>query len=91
MEIFGVLVVGIGIGLLGKLLAPGDRDNTPLWLTVLCGLVGALIGWIIFLALGGTDAPGLDWDCWALVIVCAAIPVAVASTLTGRRGFRVPR
>jgi hypothetical protein len=33
--------------------APGNRDNSPIWLTVVCGIVGVLIGygW-----LGGTRA-----------------------------------
>ena len=30
MEIIGVLIAGIVIGLLGKLIAPGDEDNIPL-------------------------------------------------------------
>ena len=43
MEILGVIVAGVLIiGLLGKLLAPGDKDNIPLWLTVLCGVVGVV-------------------------------------------------
>ena len=40
MEIIGVIIAGIIIGLLGKFFAPGNRDNIPLWLTVLCGIAG---------------------------------------------------
>jgi uncharacterized membrane protein YeaQ/YmgE (transglycosylase-associated protein family) len=47
MEILGVLVAGLIIGLLGKFVAPGDRDNIPLWLTVLCGIGGVLIGYYV--------------------------------------------
>ena len=32
-----ILIVGTVIGLLGKFVAPGNRDNIPLWLTVVCG------------------------------------------------------
>ena len=42
-----VLVMGVIIGLLGKFVAPGDRDNIPLWLTVLCGIGGVLIGYYV--------------------------------------------
>ena len=35
MEIIGVIVAGIIIGLLGKFVAPSSRDNIPLWLTIL--------------------------------------------------------
>ena len=44
MEIIGVIIAGIIIGLLGKFVAPGDKDNIPIWLTVLCGIGGVLIG-----------------------------------------------
>jgi uncharacterized membrane protein YeaQ/YmgE (transglycosylase-associated protein family) len=40
VEVIGVIVAGIIIGLLGKFVAPGSRDNTPLWLTILCGIGG---------------------------------------------------
>ena len=32
-----LLVGGAVIGILGKMVAPGDRDKIPFWLTVLCG------------------------------------------------------
>jgi uncharacterized membrane protein YeaQ/YmgE (transglycosylase-associated protein family) len=77
---FFVIVMGIIIGLLGKFVAPGDRDNIPIWLTILCGIVGVLIGygW-----LGGTS--GIDWLAFFVSVVFAAILVMIAATLTGRR------
>ena len=36
VDIIGVIIAGIIIGLLGKFFAPGDRDNIPLWLTIVC-------------------------------------------------------
>ena len=47
MEIIGLIVAGVIIGLLGKFVAPSARDNTPLWLTVLCGIAGVLIGYYL--------------------------------------------
>ena len=32
MDVIGVIIAGIIIGLLGKFVAPGDRNNIPLWL-----------------------------------------------------------
>ena len=42
MEIIGVIIAGIIIGLLGKFFAPGKRDDIPLWLTVMiaAGITG---------------------------------------------------
>ena len=72
------------------MLSRGDRHSTPLWLTTLCGIVGALVGWIIYLVSGGNGSPGLDWDCWLLIVVGAAIPVAVAVMLTASRKIDFP-
>jgi uncharacterized membrane protein YeaQ/YmgE (transglycosylase-associated protein family) len=74
-----VLVMGVIIGLLGKFVAPGDRDNIPLWLTVLCGIAGVVIGYGLF---GGTN--GIDWVAFFISIVLAAVFVVVAATVTGR-------
>ena len=74
-----VLVMGVIIGLLGKFVAPGDKDNIPLWLTVLCGIAGVVIGYGLF-----GDTGGIDWIAFFISIVLAAIFVVVAATVTGR-------
>lgn len=92
------LIGGVIIGLLGKLLAPGDRDNIPFWLTIVCGIVGMIVGNYLYWGLFGHNNPafdghaasptnatqGVDWWRHAWQIVVAAVAVAVASTLTGR-------
>lgn len=84
MEILGILVAGLIIGLLGKFLAPGDKDNVPIWLTVLCGIGGVLLGYVLAEALGVKDTNGIDWVRLAISIALAAVLVIAASTLTGR-------
>jgi len=86
MEILGVIVAGVIIGLLGKLLAPGDKDNIPLWLTVVCGVVGVIAGYYIAAALGVDETDGIDWIRWIISIAVAVVAVIVAATVTGRRG-----
>ena len=84
MEIIGVIIAGIIIGLLGKFVAPGNRDNIPIWLTILCGIGGVLIGWFIYTALCGDGSRGIDWVRWLIAIAVAAVLVMLASGLTGR-------
>jgi uncharacterized membrane protein YeaQ/YmgE (transglycosylase-associated protein family) len=84
MEIIGVIVAGIIIGLLGKFVAPGSRDNIPLWLTILCGIGGVIIGWYVYTALGGNGSPGIDWVRWLIAIAVAAVLVVIAATVTAR-------
>lgn len=88
MEILGVLVAGIIIGLLGKFVAPGNRDNIPLWLTVVCGVGGVLIGYYLAAALGVEETRGVDWVRWIISIIVAAILVMIAASVTSRRTGR---
>ncbi|HEY6934669.1 MAG TPA: GlsB/YeaQ/YmgE family stress response membrane protein [Marmoricola sp.] len=74
-----MIIAGIVVGLLGKFVAPGSRDNTPLWLTILCGIVGVIIG---YAWLGGTQ--GIDWMAFIVSVLIAAVLVMIASTVTGR-------
>ena len=88
MEIVVLLIAGLIIGLLGKFIAPGDKDNIPIWLTLLCGIGGVLLGWVIYDAFGGDETAGVDWIRWIVSIAVAAALVMIASTLTGRNSTR---
>ena len=88
MEIIGVIVAGIIIGVLGKFVAPSHRDNIPLWLTILCGIGGVIIGWYVYVLFGGNGSPGIDWVRWLIAIAVAAVLVVIASTVTARTKAR---
>ena len=88
MEIIGVIIAGIIIGLLGKFVAPSTRDNIPIWLTILCGVGGVIIGWYIYLLFGGNGSPGIDWTRWLLAIVVAAVLVIAADAIMVRSKSR---
>ena len=49
--IISAIVVGLIIGALGRLVLPG-RQDMPIWLTIVIGIVAALIGSLIANALG---------------------------------------
>src|SRR5688572_33438648 len=56
-EIIGAIVVGIIAGYLGRLLLPG-KDPMGFVGTVAVGIVGALLGWVLFtylLGIGDSD------------------------------------
>jgi uncharacterized membrane protein YeaQ/YmgE (transglycosylase-associated protein family) len=88
VDIIGVIIAGIIIGLLGKFFAPGNRDNIPLWLTVVCGIGGVLIGYYLAAVFGVEATRGIDWTRWIISIVVAAVLVMLAASLSGgRRGW----
>jgi uncharacterized membrane protein YeaQ/YmgE (transglycosylase-associated protein family) len=87
------IIAGLVIGLLGKLVAPGDRDNIPLWLTIVCGIGGCLIGSYLYAALFNCSnmnncTSGVDWWRHVWQIAVAAILVMIAATVTGRSRTR---
>src|SRR4051812_35320718 len=63
MAITGVitaLVIGAVMGAFGRLILPG-RQNIPIWLTIVVGVVAALLGTLIAQAVGiRTTTPGVD-------------------------------
>ncbi|HVK27283.1 MAG TPA: hypothetical protein VM575_03020 [Nocardioides sp.] len=93
------IVGGAVIGLLGKAVAPGDRTKFPLWLTIVCGIVGMLVGSFVYWGLFGSNngnfdgheatwdntTNGIDWLRHAWQIGVAAVAVIVAASLTGRK------
>jgi uncharacterized membrane protein YeaQ/YmgE (transglycosylase-associated protein family) len=88
MEIIGVIVAGIIIGLLGKFVAPSARDNIPIWLTILCGIAGVIIGWYIYVLFGGNGSAGIDWVRWLVAIAVAAVLVVIADMVMVRSKAR---
>ncbi|WP_327652690.1 GlsB/YeaQ/YmgE family stress response membrane protein [Micromonospora aurantiaca] len=87
MEITGfftALIIGLVIGALGRLVVPG-KQNIPIWLTLLIGVVAAFVGTLVAGAFGVDDTAGIDWIELLLQVGFAAVGVAVFAGLYGRR------
>jgi uncharacterized membrane protein YeaQ/YmgE (transglycosylase-associated protein family) len=82
--IFTALIIGLIIGALGRLVVPG-KQNIPIWLMLLIGVVAALIGTFIAAAIGVDDTRGIDWIELALQVGLAAAGVALVAGARGRR------
>jgi len=83
--IFSAVVVGATIGALGRLAVPGKR-NISVWLTILIGVVAALLGALIVGPL--RDTRGIDWVEILVQAVIAAIGVWLATEFMARRALR---
>ncbi len=87
MEISGIIsavVIGIVIGVLGRLVVPG-RQRIGILLTIVVGIVAALIGSAIAAALGVADTRGVDWIEWLIQIGLAALGVAALDGTRARQ------
>lgn len=89
MTITGIItaiVFGAIIGALARLIVPG-KQNIPIWLTILIGIVGAFIGTFIAQAFGAPTG-GINFIEIILQIAVAALGVALVAGTYGRRGVR---
>ena len=80
--IITAIVIGLILGVIGRAIAPGKQD-IPIWLTILVGIVAALIGSAIVGPMRDTD--GIDWVELVVQIVLAVIGVIAAAAIYPRR------
>lgn len=86
MEIGGIIsaiFIGLIIGVLARLVLPG-RQNISIILTILVGIVAALVGTALAGALGVADTDGVDWIELLLQVVVAAVGVGLLSAMRSR-------
>ncbi len=81
--IITALIVGLIVGALGRLAVPG-RQNIPIWLTMVIGVVAALLGTVIARAIG-VNTTGFSFLEFALQVLLAAAGVAIVVATAGRR------
>ncbi|MEU2737280.1 GlsB/YeaQ/YmgE family stress response membrane protein [Streptomyces sp. NPDC007095] len=87
MEISGIIsaiLIGIIIGVLGRLVVPGRQRIGILW-TILVGIAAAFIGSGIAAAFGVANTKGIDWIEWIIQIGLAAVGVAALDRVKVRR------
>jgi uncharacterized membrane protein YeaQ/YmgE (transglycosylase-associated protein family) len=84
--IISALVVGVIVGALGRLVVPG-KQNIPIWLTIVIGIVAAFIGTFIAGAIGLSTAGFSIWELLVQVVV-AALGVFLVAGAYSRRGIR---
>ncbi|MEU4404223.1 MULTISPECIES: GlsB/YeaQ/YmgE family stress response membrane protein [unclassified Streptosporangium] len=74
VSIVSAIIIGAIIGALARLILPG-RQNISIGLTLIVGIVAALIGSLIAGALGLANTRGIDW--WEHIIQLALAVLAV--------------
>lgn len=85
MGLIGLLIVGLIIGALARLIKPG-KQTLGILMTMVLGVVGALVGGWIASLLGTGSITELNFIGFVLAVVVAVLLIGVAEgTMGGRR------
>ena len=84
MSIIGSIIAGIIVGVLARLVLPG-RQHISVLMTILLGILGAVIGWFIAGGLGVQSTNGVDWIRWIISVVVAAVLIVGYERFTASR------
>jgi uncharacterized membrane protein YeaQ/YmgE (transglycosylase-associated protein family) len=82
--IISAIVVGLIIGALGRLFAPG-RQKISILVTIVIGILAALLGTWIASMVGAEETSGIDWIELLLQIALAVLGVTFTAQFLGRR------
>jgi uncharacterized membrane protein YeaQ/YmgE (transglycosylase-associated protein family) len=87
MSFIWAIIAGLIIGLIARAVLPG-RQDIPIWLTIILGVIGAIIGNVIATALGVGDTKGIDWIRHIIQIAAAAGLIALVAPWWAKRTHR---
>jgi uncharacterized membrane protein YeaQ/YmgE (transglycosylase-associated protein family) len=85
--ILWALIGGTVIGFLGKTFAPGGKRDIALWLTILCGIGGVLLGNWLYIDVFNfrENTARIDWWRHIWQIAAAAVLVVIVTGTAGRK------
>lgn len=87
MQILGLLLIGLVIGVLARLIKPG-RQHLSVLMTLVLGVAGALIGGIVASLLGSGDIFELNVIGFIVAVIAAVLLVGLAEGAGSRRTVR---
>ncbi|MDP9863162.1 MULTISPECIES: GlsB/YeaQ/YmgE family stress response membrane protein [Streptosporangium] len=82
-SIISAIVIGAIVGALARLIIPG-RQNLSIGVTLVVGIVAALVGTLIAALLGIANTRGIDW--WEHIIQLALAVLGVLLVVQMRAG-----
>jgi uncharacterized membrane protein YeaQ/YmgE (transglycosylase-associated protein family) len=74
------IIVGLVLGLIAKAIIPG-KQQIPLWLTVIFGMLGSMLGNWAATGLGVNETGGIDWIRHLLQLAGAVLVVGIGDRL----------
>ena len=80
MQVLGLILIGIVIGVLARLVLPG-RQHIGFFVTILLGIAGAVIGGVVASAIGEGDIWELNFVGTIVGIIAAVALIAIAESI----------
>ncbi|RPK66331.1 hypothetical protein EES43_05200 [Streptomyces sp. ADI96-02] len=74
------IIVGLVLGVIARAILPGKQD-IPLWLTVVFGILGSILGNAVATWIGVNNTKGIDWTRHVLQLIGAIVVVGVGDML----------
>jgi uncharacterized membrane protein YeaQ/YmgE (transglycosylase-associated protein family) len=84
IQILGLLFIGLVIGALARLIKPG-RQRLSIGMTLVLGVVGALIGGLLASLIGTGSIFELDFLGFVFAVIAAVLLVGVAEGASARK------
>ena len=84
IQILGLLFIGLVIGALARLIKPG-RQRLSIGMTLVLGVVGALIGGFLASLIGTGDIFELNFLGFVFAVIAAVLLVGVAEGASGKK------
>ena len=83
-SIIGAIIVGLILGVLAKFVMPG-KQAVPIWLTIVVGIVAAIIGNYVATLLGVRETVGFDWIRHGLQLVFAVLGIGALAGVYAKK------
>lgn len=74
------IIVGLVLGVIARAILPG-KQNIPLWLTTVFGIIGSILGNAVASWIGVEDTKGIDWIRHVLQLIGAVAVVGVGDVV----------
>lgn len=83
MSIIAWIILGLIAGYIGSRIV--DKEGKGLWLNMALGIVGAIVGGVIFSAFGGTGVSGVNFYSLIVAVIGSVVVLWVYNAFSGRR------
>jgi len=82
-SIIGAVFIGAIVGVLARVILPG-RQHVSVLLTIVVGVIAALIGTFVARMFGVADTRGIDWMEHVIQLIVAILGIIAVTSLSRR-------